>query len=83
MPNYTVEYYGNGNTGGQPPGPQFMDPYISGTTSINLRTNSGVLSKIGFTFSGWNTATDGSGTSYAVSATYTTAASLILYAKWV
>ena len=83
LPNYTVEYYGNGNTSGTPPGPQYMDPYISGTTSVVLRTNSGTLAKTGFTFSGWNTAVDGSGTSYAVSATYNTAASLRLYAKWV
>jgi len=83
LPNYTVEYYGNGNTGGTPPGPQYMDPYISGTTSVALRTNSGSLAKTGFTFSGWNTAADGSGSNYAVSATYNTAANLRLYAKWV
>jgi uncharacterized repeat protein (TIGR02543 family) len=83
LPNYTVEYNGNGNTGGTLPIPQYMDPYISGTTSITLRTNSGVLAKTGFTFSGWNTAADGTGTSYAVSATYNGTASLTLYAKWV
>ena len=83
LPNYTVEYNGNGNTSGTPPIPQYMDPYISGTTSITLRTNSGVLAKTGSTFSGWNTAADGTGTSYAVSATYNGTASLTLYAKWV
>jgi uncharacterized repeat protein (TIGR02543 family) len=83
LPNYTVEYNGNSNTSGTLPIPQYMDPYISGTTSITLRTNSGVLAKTGFVFSGWNTAADGTGTSYAVSATYNSAASIILYAKWV
>jgi len=83
LPNYTVEYNGNGNTSGTLPIPQYMDPYISGITSITLRTNSGVLAKTGFTFSGWNTAADGTGTSYAVSSTYSGGASLILYAKWV
>jgi uncharacterized repeat protein (TIGR02543 family) len=83
LPNYTVEYNGNGNTSGTIPIPQYMDPYISGTTSITLRTNSGSLGKTGFTFSGWNTAADGTGTSYAVSATYNDTASLTLYAKWV
>jgi uncharacterized repeat protein (TIGR02543 family) len=83
LPNNTVEYSANGSTSGSPPGPQYMDPYISGTTSVALRTNSGSLAKTGFTFSGWNTAADGSGTSYAVGATYNTAASLRLYAKWV
>ena len=83
MPNYTVQYDGNNNTSGSLPNPQYMDPYVLGTTSITLRTNSGVLAKTGFTFSGWNTAADGTGTSYPVSATYNGTASLILYAKWV
>jgi uncharacterized repeat protein (TIGR02543 family) len=83
LPNFTVEYNGNGNTSGTPPIPQYMDPYISGTTSITLRTNSGVLGKTGFTFSGWNTAADGTGTSYDVSATYNGGASITLYARWV
>jgi uncharacterized repeat protein (TIGR02543 family) len=83
LPNYTVEYNGNGNTSGTLPNPQYMDPYISGTTSITLRTNTGALAKTGFTFSGWNTAADGTGTSYAVSASYSSAASLTLYAKWI
>jgi uncharacterized repeat protein (TIGR02543 family) len=60
-----------------------MSPYVSGTTSITIRTNSGVLAKTGFTFSGWNTAADGSGTNYAVSTSYSGGASLILYARWV
>jgi len=83
LPNYTVEYDGNGNTGGFLPAPQYMDPYVSGTTSITLRTNSGTLTKTGFTFSGWNTAANGSGTNYAAGATYNGGASLTLYAKWV
>jgi uncharacterized repeat protein (TIGR02543 family) len=42
------------------------------------------LVKTGFTFSGWNTAADGSGTNYAAGATYNgSSGSLILYAKWV
>jgi uncharacterized repeat protein (TIGR02543 family) len=82
LPDYTIEYNGNGNTSGTQPIPQYMDPYISGTTSITLRTNSGVLAKTGFTFSGWNTAADGLGTNYAASASYGGGASLTLYAKW-
>ena len=83
LPDYTVEYSGNGNTSGTQPIPQYMNPYISGTTSITLRTNSGGLAKDGLRFDGWNTAADGSGTNYAVSATYNGTASLLLYAKWV
>ena len=48
----------------------------------NYTVYSRSLAKTGFTFSGWNTAANGTGTSYAVSATYNGTASLILYAKW-
>jgi uncharacterized repeat protein (TIGR02543 family) len=82
LPLCTIEYNGNGNTSGTQPIPQYMAPYISGTTSITLRTNSGNLQKSGFTFSGWNTAADGSGISYALSASYGGGQSLTLYAKW-
>jgi uncharacterized repeat protein (TIGR02543 family) len=86
MPNYTVQYDPNGATGpafgNAIPGPQYMSPY-TGTTSITIRSNDGSLVKSGFTFSGWNTAADGSGTNYAAGATYNGGASLLLYAKWV
>ena len=41
------------------------------------------LSNPGFTFAGWNTATDGSGTEYAPGATITLTSDLTLYAQWV
>jgi uncharacterized repeat protein (TIGR02543 family) len=59
-----------------------MSPYTA-TTSITISSNTGSLVKTGFTFSGWNTAADGSGTDYAAGATYGGGASLLLYAKWV
>jgi len=40
------------------------------------------LTKTGYTFAGWNTATGGSGTAYANSASYPFAASTTLYARW-
>jgi uncharacterized repeat protein (TIGR02543 family) len=86
MPDYTVQYDPNGATGpafgNAIPGPQYMSPYTA-TTSITIRANTGSLVKTGFTFSGWNTAANGSGTDYAAGATYNGGASLILYAKWV
>jgi uncharacterized repeat protein (TIGR02543 family) len=87
MPDYTVQYDPNGATGPSfvytsIPAPQYMSPYTA-TTSITIRSNTGSLVKTGFTFSGWNTAADGSGTDYAAGATYGGGASLILYAKWV
>ena len=43
---------------------------------------SGSLVRTGYDFLGWNTAADGSGTDYAASGSLTTAADVILYAKW-
>ncbi len=40
------------------------------------------LSREGYTFKGWNTASDGSGTAYAVGGTIEEDADLILYAQW-
>jgi uncharacterized repeat protein (TIGR02543 family) len=90
LPDYTVEYNGNGNTGGSLPPPEFMAPY-SGTASIIISNNfrpppfntSPYLTKSGFTFTGWNTAADGTGTNYTGGTTYNGGASLTLYAKWV
>jgi len=50
--------------------------------ALTLATKSGTLAKTGFTFTGWNTAADGSGTSYAAGSNYTANAALTLYAKW-
>ena len=40
------------------------------------------LVKTGSEFIGWNTATDGTGTSYSAGAPLTTATNLVLYAQW-
>ena len=49
-------------------------------TAITLTTS--VPTRDGFTFSKWNTKSDGSGTNYSAGATYTTDADLTLYAIW-
>jgi uncharacterized repeat protein (TIGR02543 family) len=41
-----------------------------------------VLTRTGYTFSGWNTAANGSGTSYADGSSYSFVASVTLYAQW-
>lgn len=38
--------------------------------------------RTGYTFSGWNTAANGSGTAYAAGATFAIAANTTLYAQW-
>ena len=73
----TITYSGNGNTSGTAPSNQ------TGSGTVTLASNTGTLAKTGSYFDGWNTAADGSGTQYAVSASYTLSAGVTLYAKWV
>jgi uncharacterized repeat protein (TIGR02543 family) len=86
MPATTVQYNGNGATGGSIPNPQYFGTYTGGTpTSVTISVNTGSLVKTGFTFNGWNTTTTSSVTpTYAVGATYNgSSGNLILYANWV
>jgi fibronectin type 3 domain-containing protein len=66
--NFSVLYNGNGNTSGTVP--VDANAYVPGT-AVTVKGNTGVLAKTGFSFAGWNTKSDGSGTSYAVGATLT------------
>jgi uncharacterized repeat protein (TIGR02543 family) len=81
-PNYTVIYNGNTNTSGYVP-TDGSSPYTSGLT-VTVLGNSGspVLSKSGFTFSGWNTRANGLGTSYSQGHKFTIDSNIILYAVW-
>lgn len=49
-------------------------------TAITLSTT--IPTRNGFTFSKWNTKSDGTGTNYNAGATYSTDADLVLYAIW-
>ena len=52
-------------------------------STVTASTNSGSLVRTGYTFTGWNTASDGSGTTYPVGATFTMPPNaLTLYANW-
>ena len=73
--NATLSYNANNATSGNIPESQVM---VSGNTA----TNSGSLAKTGYTFAGWNTEADGTGTSYATEAAITLTSNLRLYAKW-
>jgi uncharacterized repeat protein (TIGR02543 family) len=75
---YTISYHANGATGGAIPSDQTKTYGIN----LTLATNTGSLVKTGFVLSGWNTAADGSGTSYAEGATYSANVGTILYARW-
>jgi uncharacterized repeat protein (TIGR02543 family) len=79
-PTYTVTYSGNGNTGGSVP--IFSTNYEQGQT-VTVLGNTGNLVKTGYSFSGWNTKVDGSGTTYTQSQTFIMgAANVTLYAMW-
>lgn len=50
---------------------------------VTVLGNTGSLVKTGYTFVGWNTSADGSGTSYTPTGTFTMGnSSVILYAQW-
>lgn len=73
---YTVTYHPNGATGG------VAAPAVGNVDiPIYLDNNSGNLTKPGYKFDGWSTATSG-GTSYAAGFRYTATADITLYAKW-
>jgi uncharacterized repeat protein (TIGR02543 family) len=78
VPTYSISYDANGATSGS------AAMTAAGINSaILLDANSGLLTKTGFTFGGWNTQADGLGTTYAAGATFTPTANVTLYAKWV
>jgi uncharacterized repeat protein (TIGR02543 family) len=80
LATYTVTYNGNGNTGGSAP-VDGSSPYNSGATVTVL--GQGTLARTGFTFSGWNTAANGSGVPYAANATFSMGSgNVTLFAQW-
>ncbi|MFF2890537.1 InlB B-repeat-containing protein, partial [Paenibacillus sp. NPDC057967] len=77
---YTVTYNGNGHTSGNVPVDGIA--YESGAT-IKV-AEIGTVRKSGYSFGGWNTKADGTGTAYAVGSTITVGTeNIILYAKWI
>jgi uncharacterized repeat protein (TIGR02543 family) len=77
----SITYDGNSNTGGSVPAP---GSYVTDGAAYAVLGNTGSLVRAGYTFAGWNTAADGTGTNYpaGVGATYALPANVILYAKW-
>ncbi len=78
--NSTITYNGNGNTSGSVPAVTTAKGDAANTT---LATNSGTLAKTNYVFDGWNTAANGTGTSYAAGATnFPSPGNTTLYAQW-
>jgi len=77
---YSVSYDGNTNTSGSAP-VDGLSPYEAGS-SVSVLGNTGSLAKTCFTFAGWNTLANGTGTAYSAGDTFTINANTILYAQW-
>lgn len=71
---YTVSYNANGGSGA--PANQTK------TYGVTLTLSNTKPTRTGYTFSAWNTAQNGSGTSYAPGGSYTANAAVTLYAQW-
>ncbi|MGF7184915.1 putative repeat protein (TIGR02543 family) [Desulfitispora alkaliphila] len=78
---YSLTYNDNGSTGGTAP-IDGNSPYISGT-EVTVLDKTGGLVKDGYTFVGWNTEADGSGTNYAVGDKFNITQDTTLYAQWI
>ena len=72
-PSYTVTFAGNGSTGGS---------MATETDNAPTALSANAFTRIGFVFSGWNTAANGTGTAYAPGAAYPFTSSATLYAQW-
>ncbi|MCU0796083.1 MAG: DUF6055 domain-containing protein [Akkermansiaceae bacterium] len=77
---FAVIYNGNTNSGGSVP-IDSANPYAA-NSSVTVLGNTGSLVKTGYSFANWNTAADGSGTSYNPGATFSIAAPVTLFAQW-
>jgi uncharacterized repeat protein (TIGR02543 family) len=76
----TVTYNANGATSGNVP---FDGTAYTLNQTVPVFLNTGNLAKTGYTFFGWNTAADGSGTFYVVGGDFQmSAANVTLYAVW-
>ncbi len=69
-----VSFDSNGGTGTM--AAQTIDAGTAGTLNANIFT------RAGYSFNGWNTKADGTGTAYGDGATVTLTADLTLYAQW-
>ncbi len=76
---FALSYDANGAVSGTAP----ATLYLETGEAITVAANSGGLSQAGYSFDGWNTASDGSGTDYAPGAAFTMGgADQALFAQW-
>jgi uncharacterized repeat protein (TIGR02543 family) len=77
---HTLTYNGNGNNGGAAP-VDGSSPYQPNATVTVLDNTDGMV-RTGYSFSGWNTATNGTGTQYTPGNTFVIVTNMTLYARW-
>lgn len=77
---YKLTYDDNGADSGA--APTDSTAYTSGSTAT-VAGNTGNMALEGYVFAGWNTAADGTGTTYAPGASLTITSGVTLYAVWV
>lgn len=79
---YAISFNSNGAPTGSTPS---SGTYTTGGIAYAVPGNSGALENPGYSFAGWNTRSDGTGTSYGpgtANTTYSSLAALPLFAKW-
>jgi uncharacterized repeat protein (TIGR02543 family) len=77
---YSVTYEGNASTGGNVPEDTAL---YSSNDEVTVMGNTGSLVKTDNTFGGWNTQSDGNGTTYIAGATFSLGSgNITLYAQW-
>lgn len=74
LPTYTVKYNANGGSGAPSSQTKTYDKTLTLSKTKPTRT--------GYTFSHWDTKSDGSGTNYSPGGSYTKNAAVTLYARW-
>ena len=79
LPHFTVTYDRNGGDGSVPV--DGGSPYCGGSV-VTVLGNTGGLTRPGFTFAGWNTASDGTGSSRAAGQTFSITGNTELFAQW-
>ena len=77
---YTVTYDGNGATSGNVPTDD--TEYDADNNTVTVLGNTGNLAKEHYSFNGWNTKADGTGTGYVAGNTFTISANTTLFAQW-
>ncbi len=80
LDTYSVTYNANGATSGSPP---IDSTEYNENDTVTVLNNTNLLTMTGYSFIGWNTSADGSGTNYIQGQTFTVGSEdVTLYAIW-